>query len=772
MKYFLSLCLAVLVAPVYAAEYSKRLTFKDTADASMESILQIVNQETGLQFTANDFLMFEDRDLATSHYQMLPQTVSGIPVATTDQEGRKRQKSIRIWTDLKTGELIQLEVDLDTEAKANQKLLGKKFAQAKFTSKALGSSVLGQHANKMASQVVERHISDNTIHGFDSRDMWVNGDLVRVITVRGRRGEHTVNISLFKNAVISSKYSEFPQADRYQSVDAKIYPIYEEAEATHTILPRVMSKLKYIKTQIPDVTTDPYVALRSQKYTTDMNDLFQAETRIGQAAGYWSSPMLKRKAYALASTLPLRNNNFANGLLLDGLYTSINYHPAALAGFPNIPVKLTPSSKFYPSYAETSDPDVYELIPGSGLKGNYVYSQEELLGRVARRLPDNNPSTLIADGFDEIQVYWAVTTLMESLAKYGFTDPELSTRPFNAFLYDPDIGMKDNAYYTDDTINFTTYSPEAVNYARDNSTIWHELGHGVMDRLMGDFITLADTGGLSEGMADFCAALVIQDVMRDQVYPGSQDYRIINNTGFALTNEVHDDGESYGGTMRDILELSLKKFGPEAGLSKMVDLTMEAMRLTRNNPALTADGWFGHMLFADERSSDSRVAGEMKDIIMQGLASRNFSWDGTNQAKMTLMNGDVEVTADHEGTREHPIRISLGADETKDYNLTLSLKSVDSYQFQYPVTVKVEFHTGALQGAVHWVGEENSPIAYTLNSEADLLNIPLTVSGTCDQINQPNGSCKDYAYVQIFNHGKENQKPSAKKRFYLNILPK
>jgi len=76
----------------------------------------------------------------------------------------------------------------------------------------------------------------------------------------------------------------------------------------------------------------------------------------------------------------------------------------------------------------------------------------------------------------------------------GFTDPELSTRPFHAFLFNPDISYRDNAFYTDDTINFTTYSPAEPNMARDNSTIWHELGHGVMDRLMGDEIQLADNG--------------------------------------------------------------------------------------------------------------------------------------------------------------------------------------------------------------------------------------------------------------------------------------
>jgi hypothetical protein len=623
----------------------------------------------------------------------------------------------------------------------------------------------------MAADIVRSHPDDNTIHGFKSVDSWINGDLVRTVTVRGRRGEHEVNISLLKNAVISSSYKEFPQADQYVDLDAEVFPIYEEADVSHTILPRIMSKLKHVKTEVATSATDPYSVLRTQQYTEDMYNPILAETADGQALGYWSTAVLKRQAAKLAASLPRRSNDFSNGLLLEGLYTSINYHPSALAAFPHIPFKLTPSTKFYPSWVQAAD-GTYEVIPQSGLIGKLAGSQEELLNRVARRLPDHDPSTLIADGFDEIQVYWAVTTFMESLAQNGFKDPELSTRAFNAFLYDPDIGMRDNAYYTDDTINFTTYSSDAVNYARDNSTIWHELGHGVMDRLMGDFIRLADTGGLSEGMADFCAALVIQDVMKDEVYAGSQDYRILNNTGFALTNEVHDDGESYGGTMRDILDLANKKYGPEAGLAKVTDLTMEAMRLTRNNPGLTAQGWFGHMLFADELASSVRAPGDLADLINQALASRNFSWDGTVGAELIIKNGATVLTSETEGAREHPIRLSMATDEVVNYNLKVSLKSVSNYQFQYPVTVKVEFHKGALQGAVHWVGEENSPLVYTLNSEADELDIPLTATGSCDQINQPDGSCKDYAYIQIFNNGHESEKPSAKKRFYLKISPK
>jgi hypothetical protein len=73
-----------------------------------------------------------------------------------------------------------------------------------------------------------------------------------------------------------------------------------------------------------------------------------------------------------------------------------------------------------------------------------------------------------------------------------------------------------------------------------------------------------------------------------------------------------------------------------------------------------------------------------------------------------------------------------------------------------------------LQGAIHWVGEEKGAQTYTLNSEADSVKIPLQVTGTCDRINREDGTCVDFAYVQVWNAG-ETKRPNAKKRFYLHI---
>ena len=759
----LPLALFVLSASLLVhaeAPYNKRLTFKETKDSNLKDFIEVINKETGMSFSTADFLLIEDRDLATSHFSMYAQAVKNVPV---------KGKTIRIWKDLKNNDLIQAEINLDKEAKNKSELLSTKFALGQFSEGALKSRKLSLHIMDLVKKVVKGS-EDKRIMGIEHLDHWVKGDLVRTVTVKARRGEHTIDISLMRNSVLSSSYKEYPQADL--KLAAQIYPIYEESEETKEILPRITSELKYLDKKIHITDNDPYEVMRDRHYTEDKYDILLAETEEGRNLGYWSTPMLKREAKKVANDLPKKKNSFkANGgLVLSGKYVTINLHPQAKIKFPDINFTPKHSTQFMPSWQEGADG--WEVIPQAGYLGKLVKSQEELLSRPARRLKDHDPTSYINDGFDEVQVYWAVTTLVDSLQKSGYNDPELSTRPFNAFLYDPDIGMRDNAYYTDDTINFTTYSPNAINYARDNSTIWHELGHGVMDRMMGDHIRLADTGGLSEGMADFVAALVVQDVMKDQQYPGSQAYRIINHTGFFLTNEVHDDGEAYGGTMKDILNASLAKFGPEAGLAKMVDLTMEAMRLTRNNPGLTAQDWFSHMLFADEIKSARRNPGDLKDLILKSLAGRNFSMAGNAPADLmiTNLNSTSVLTSSSPGSRENPIKLSMKAGETISYDLKVQLKSTETYSFKYPVTVKVEFKKGALQGAIKWDGEDQNPISYTLNSEKDDLVIPLTAHGECDYINQEDGTCKDYAYIQVFNQG-DLTKPSAKKRFYLKIKP-
>ncbi len=206
------------------------------------------------------------------------------------------------------------------------------------------------------------------------------------------------------------------------------------------------------------------------------------------------------------------------------------------------------------------------------------------------------------------------------------------------------------------------------------------------------------------------------------------------------------------------------------GLVKVTDLTLEAMRLTRNHPGLTAREWFDHMLFADELGSPNRAPGELKALIVKSLNGRNFVFDNTQVAQFSLKNGADEVTSSGPGSRNNPIRLKLKPEEKASFGWSVSRQSSATYSFTYPVTIKVDLQKGPLQGAIHWQDEDKNPLTFTLKSDKDVAQIPLTAFGKCDEINRPDNSCVDYAYVQVWNKG-DTEKPHAKKRFYLRVYP-
>lgn len=748
MKRFIipmTLCCA-LQANAYEARYTKG------QKADLASVLKDATDVTGVEFKEEGLVLIEDRELATSHFRMWVQGVRGIPVQGT---------AVRVWTDLTDGSVIQIEAKLAEKVRQKQKSLEARFDRAHFSKAALGSSQLKQAIESIVAKQVGEHPSDTRVLGMKARDEWRGDDLVRVVEVRSRRGTHKIAVSLLKSEVVEQSYNEFQPADQFQNLKANVYSIYEEVESTNQLLNTVESELKYVDTSVPVVTDDPFAPMRTRIYPESRYSSLFALIPQGRAAGYWAPELLRLDAEKLVEALPQTDNE--TSILLRGKYTNINLHPDAKAAFPGVTFPLAPSASYLGVWNRTATG--YVLTPTAGLSGK-VHTADEIAALLPVRLPDHDATTYLNAGFDEIQVYYAVTTLMDALNEMGLTDPEFSTRPFEAFLYDPDIGMRDNAYYNDNTINFTTYSAKSGNMARDNSTIWHELGHGIMDRLMGPHITLADTGGLSEGMADFVAMLVIQHQTDNADFPGKDDFRIINKTGFHLTNEVHDDGEAYGGTMKDIQDAFIAAEGRD-GNFKMADLTMETMRLTRNHPGLTAEGWFSHMLFADEIGSKTRAPGAYKALILKALAGRNFSFSSaTKSADLVVKVGGNVLDSRGPGSRENAIPACSESGKVH-YDLDVSLEQGDDFQFQYPVRVEVEFQRHALQGAIAWDQEVNNPVVYTLNSPEDMITVPLDASMKCEAVNQPDGSCKDYAYVQIFNNGET--KPRAKKRFYLRI---
>jgi hypothetical protein len=749
--------LATLGLLSQAHAYEAKIT-KGQLEPSLDKLLEKARLETGADFQKADFQKIEERNLATSKFTMYVQTNSMVPVSQT---------AIRIWSDLETNELILAEMHLNEDAQKQKNELKNKYLRGKFSPGAMKSKSLANAVSTLVSNEVAKHPTDSKVLGMKFKDQWDNGDLVREVEVRGRRGVHHITISLLKNKVTNSSYTEFPQSE-YLTVKANVFPIYEEAEGTGERLPYEQRELNFIHSHIHDGGEDPMSGLGNLKFPESRYYPILAGTPVGEIYGLWSESYLRSKVEGVVNSLPKKKNDFESGMLLSGKYATINLHPDVKESFKDIAFALRPTTNHMIKWTNASGE--WEAKPVSGFAGKVINSAEELENRIPFRHPENDPTYYINSGVDEVQVYYAVTVLMESLVAMGFTDQELSEKPFHAFLYDPDIGMRDNAYYYDNTINFTTYNPGSPNMARDNPTIWHELGHAIMDRIMGEHLGFAGTkggyGGLSEGMADFVASIVVEDVTGGQTFPGKDHFRIINQTGFDLTNEYHDEGEAYGGAMNDMLLTVIETEG-KAGLYAFADLTLEAMRLTRNHPALTAAGWFEHMLYADELGSAVRAPGKYKNVITDSLVARNFSFSKEfKPASMLVMNGDQEVTSASPGSRDNPIS-GCGKDGKLSYDLSLKLTAGDANFITFPATVKVEYQKGALQGAVKWDGEVNNPEVYVVNSEEEVLTLPIRAGLECDYVNQPDGSCKDYAYLQIYKNGVS--KPVAKKRFYLKI---
>jgi hypothetical protein len=755
----------LLTSFAFAAPASVRWTRDEDRNAEFLHVVEAVNQRTGFHLSASHFLLVEDRELATSNFKMFVQMAAGVPVS---------QRAIRLWTDLKTKELIQAEALLESQAHIEGlELKAKTIARQRQLS--------GSQARipflQLAKNLLRKH-EDSQYADLRETEVWERGQLVHVVKAKAKRGVHTIKIGVAGMKVLSSDYHEYPNADLQNtlpdgddefSVPALVYPIYEEAKSH--VQGRLFAQLKYLKKSVP-FALDPYESLRHRHYLGKKQDPILGLTLQGQADGFWAMSDVIAKASTIYKSLPLVSNSFSEGVVLQGRFASVSIHPDALK-FSGLRFTPKPSAVFRASWQPNGDSDdweSYEMVPGSALSGKPLTYFEEAFQRPARRLADHNPAEYINDGFDEVQVYFAINTLFENLREIGFVDPELSTRPFHAFLYNPDMGAKDNAFYTDDTINFTTYSPDTENMARDNSTIWHELGHGIMDRLMGDSVVLADTGGLSEGMADFIAALVIEKVTHGQPFEGSQDFRIVNTTGFSLTNESHDDGEAYGGAMLDLMVAARNQFG-SSGVTKVGDLTMETMRLCRNHPGITAEIWFNHMIFADELGHlPTRAPGELKALILAALAGRNFTLDGKNRAQYKISYNGNEVTDEGLGSRSKPIRLSLPAGEKATYQLKIEVSDGATYQFKYPMKVRVQLQRGPLQGALHWDGEENNYVDYVLSKAGESLDLSLSISDKCDEVNRPDGSCVDFAYIHLLPDGAKTS--VAKKRFYLRLMQK
>ncbi len=173
------------------------------------------------------------------------------------------------------------------------------------------------------------------------------------------------------------------------------------------------------------------------------------------------------------------------------------------------------------------------------------------------------------------------------------------------------------------------------------------------------------------------------------------------------------------------------------------------------------------MLFADQTGQGKvRAPGEMAGLIIAALSGRNFSFAGQSKStKFNIVYDAKSVESGSEGSRSHPIRVSLPSESSMSFNIQVTVEDGDELHFQFPMTVKVQLRGGPLQGAIHWQGEDSRVHEYRLQGPGEVLSIDLTVDGRCDEVNRGDGSCVDFASVQLWSQGASST--IGKKRFYV-----
>ena len=278
---------------------SVRWAGSEDSNPEIMHVLSVIRSKTGITLSPTDFVAIEDRNLANNHYTMLAQVASGVPI---------RSQSVRLWTSLKTGDVIQVEARVDQPPATD------------FWSHSSVDDVLSSgHTMELVRSVVNTNADDPFIRSVDWKDYWDKGNLVRIVKVKGKRGTYTISISVQTQKVIEQRYHEFPQGDGPTefTIPVQIYPICEEVEARVNEIPRIESELRHLLSKVHRTNDDPYLSLRTQRYQT-LQDL--------------SNPV--GIPYARLPQLSLNYDNLLAGAVLANVQSEAVWfrHPQSLSG--------------------------------------------------------------------------------------------------------------------------------------------------------------------------------------------------------------------------------------------------------------------------------------------------------------------------------------------------------------------------------------------------------------------------------------------------------
>ena len=187
----LVLVLTIFSTAAFAEPKSVRWTGNDDKNAELNHVLTLIEQKTQFAFTPADFVTIENLDLANNHFQMLVQTAAGTPV---------KGMAIRIWTDLKSHETVQIEAQLESPVKVAP--IVQKFALMH----SFGLLLSTDRALDLARESLKGEEDAASLHLKDATNYWSQGELVRQFKFRGKHGVHSVSVSLAHSRVTESRY--------------------------------------------------------------------------------------------------------------------------------------------------------------------------------------------------------------------------------------------------------------------------------------------------------------------------------------------------------------------------------------------------------------------------------------------------------------------------------------------------------------------------------------------------------------------------------------
>lgn len=208
-----------------------------------------------------------------------------------------------------------------------------------------------------------------------------------------------------------------------------------------------------------------------------------------------------------------------------------------------------------------------------------------------------------------------------------------------------------NAFADGDTINFFLAGAGCENTALIADVVYHEYGHvaHVLGLVPGVGIF---SGSLSEGAADYLAATIVDDAgMGRGFYQGSDEpLRDLDPPGSEWTwpgdqGGVHFEGQIIGGTLWDLRELLIAKYGYSGGVRRTDEIWLQALRRAVDIPSMYLEA----LVTNDD---DGNLQNGTPDICeIDEAFGRHGLFQGPTEVEVSVQDGpggELEVRVDYQ----------------------------------------------------------------------------------------------------------------------------